>query len=409
MSDLPVSVVVVSRGRPERLKSCLGGLSYLFHDCYEIIVVADTAGLTAVAETGLAEEIKTVHFDEANISAARNLGIAQAAGEIVAFIDDDAVPEPMWLAHLAAPFARPEVGAAGGFVRGRNGITFQYRARSVDGTGQARPLEVDPRQPTLLRPAQGRAIKTEGTNMAVRRDVLARIGGFDPSYRFYLDETDLNMRLARRDTVTAIVPLAEVHHAYAPSLRRRADRAPRDLFEKAASQAVYLGRYCPQDRHGDLWQAMRREERDNALRHMVAGRLEPREVRALMASFDAGREEGAARQPVRMPAIPHAREGFRLFSSRAQGSAVLSARTWRSGPTMSEARRRAAEGQNVSVFLFSRTALYHQVRSPAPGIWVQSGGLWGRSERSAPLFGLRSFSARTSAECRRVALQRGIG
>ena len=36
MSDLPVSVVVVSRGRPERLKSCLGGLSYLFHDCYEI-------------------------------------------------------------------------------------------------------------------------------------------------------------------------------------------------------------------------------------------------------------------------------------------------------------------------------------------------------------------------------------
>ncbi|MCB2152739.1 MAG: glycosyltransferase, partial [Rhodobacteraceae bacterium] len=59
---------------------------------------------------------------------ARNLGLAAAAGEIVAFIDDDAVPEPRWLARLTAPFADPGIAAAGGFVVGRNGISFQWRA-----------------------------------------------------------------------------------------------------------------------------------------------------------------------------------------------------------------------------------------------------------------------------------------
>ena len=90
MSPLPVSVIVVSRGRPESLTLCLTGLSRQFHDTYEVIVVADPAGMAAVARLPFADEIKTVPFDEANIAAARNRGLAVAAGEVVAFIDDDA-------------------------------------------------------------------------------------------------------------------------------------------------------------------------------------------------------------------------------------------------------------------------------------------------------------------------------
>ncbi|MCB2123539.1 MAG: glycosyltransferase, partial [Rhodobacteraceae bacterium] len=68
---------------------------------------------------------------------ARNLGLAAAAGEIVAFIDDDAVPEPRWLARLTAPFADPGIAAAGGFVVGRNGISFQWRASCADSHGRS--------------------------------------------------------------------------------------------------------------------------------------------------------------------------------------------------------------------------------------------------------------------------------
>ena len=240
MTTPRVSVIVVSRGRPAALDLCLTGLSQLDHPAYEAIVVACPAGCATVAARPDAAHVKLVPFDEPNISAARNLGIARAGGDILAFLDDDAVPEPSWLRHLAAPFADPEVAAAGGFVRGRNGIAFQNRANIVTTGGATEPLELDGDAPQVLRRETGRAIKTEGTNMALRRDLMAAMGGFDPAFRFFLDDTDVNMRLAMAGHATALVPLAQVHHGYAASDRRAADRRPTDLTELGASLAVFL-------------------------------------------------------------------------------------------------------------------------------------------------------------------------
>ena len=105
-----VSVVIVSRHRPALLRRCLLGLTQQDLPGFEVVVVADPAGIAAAQ--GFAA--KTVVYDEPNISAARNLGIAQAAGGIVAFIDDDAVPEPTWLSRLSAPFVDAQVIAATG-------------------------------------------------------------------------------------------------------------------------------------------------------------------------------------------------------------------------------------------------------------------------------------------------------
>lgn len=184
MTDLTVSVIIVSRERPDALRRCLLGISQLQYRAFEVVVVACPAGI-AVAEASQAlPDIKCVAFSEANISAARNQGLVYAAGEIVAFIDDDAVPEQKWLHHLVAPAARSDVAAMGGYVRGRNGITFQYQARTLDAQGIPQEVDIDPLQATILNPPKGRAIKTEGTNMAFRRDVLvlwrcssARCGG----------------------------------------------------------------------------------------------------------------------------------------------------------------------------------------------------------------------------------------
>ncbi|MEO0704037.1 MAG: glycosyltransferase family A protein, partial [Pseudomonadota bacterium] len=104
MSDaLPVSVVVVSRDRPDALRRCLEGVAQLQYPTFEVVVVADAAGVAAAQQMPLADNLKIVPFERANISQARNLGISQAAGEIVAFIDDDAVPEPSWLSYLTDP------------------------------------------------------------------------------------------------------------------------------------------------------------------------------------------------------------------------------------------------------------------------------------------------------------------
>ncbi len=408
MSETPnVSVVVVSRGRPDSLTLCLTGLMRLFYPSYEIVVVADADGLAAIKKLGVEREIKTVAFDEPNISVARNLGIAQAAGEIVAFIDDDAVPEPAWLTHLVQGFEWPEAAAAGGYVRGRNGISFQWKARSVDHTGHAQPLAIDGTTPVLLTPADGRAIKTEGTNMAIRRDLLADMGGFDPNYRFYLDETDLNFRLAIAGHDTAIVPLAEVHHAYASSPRRAKHRAPLDLFEVGASTAVFLGKFCPAQEHEFVFDQLRAAQRKALMGYMVDGRIEPRDLRRLMARLDAGIAEGLQRDHVAMPAIARAPHWFLPFDSRATGEQItIAGRFVFRRRHRAEARRAAKAGKTVSLFLFSRTALAHKVRYCDQGVWEQRGGLWGRSDREHPLFRFVGFAKRVKSEQERIVTQR---
>ena len=53
---------------------------------------------------------------EAHVARSRNVGVKVAAGDILAFIDDDAVPEPDWLEQLAGAYEDPRVSAAGGPV-----------------------------------------------------------------------------------------------------------------------------------------------------------------------------------------------------------------------------------------------------------------------------------------------------
>lgn len=408
MTQPTVSVVVVSRDRPTALTRCLTALSQLQYSGFEIVVVADPLGCAAVRAGPYADQVKLVAFDRANISEARNLGISHAAGEIIAFIDDDAVPEPSWLHQLISPAHREDVAAMGGFVRGRNGISWQWQARTVDAVGATAPLEISPYRATVLTPKGQRAAKTEGTNMAVRRDVLVALEGFDPGFAFYLDETDLNLRLARAGHATALVPMAEVHHGYAASPRRRQDRVPRDLFDIGSSWAVFQRKYVPESKRKDHWRGVRKSERTRVLNHMVAGRLVPRDVRHLMSRLDQGYGQGLMRQRGGAQLSRSPISAFKPFPTRTRTSVVLAGRSWQRDRLRAEAAERVQDGEIVSLFLFSPTALYHHVRFQAAGYWEQSGGLFGRSTRDASAFRMFTFSERVDAEKRRIGKQRLI-
>lgn len=408
MSEHTASVIVVSRGRPDALRRCLAGIAQLQYRSFEVVVVACPAGIAVAEDHELLPQIKCVAFDEANISAARNLGLVHAAGEVVAFLDDDAVPEPQWLRYLVAPAARPDVAAMGGFVRGRNGITFQYKARTLDAQGTPQEVEIDPLQATVLIPPKGRAIKTEGTNMAFRRDVLVAMGGFDPAFRFYLDETDLNMRLARAGHATALVPLAQVHHGFAASAMRRADRVPRDLYEIGASWAVFQRKHIPKADRAAHWAAQCTTERQRLLRHMVAGGLEPRDVRRLMKRLLAGYAEGQERQFGTAKLPRHAVQPFRPVEYRRRAAGFTAVRGLRASAAVQEAASRVASGAIETVLVLSRTALFHSVHFTPEGVWLQRGGLFGRANRDEPLFRLTTFQRRSLRERARVAALRGL-
>lgn len=409
MSDQTVSVIVVSRERPDALRRCLVAIAQLQYRSFEVVVVACPKGM-AVAEC-LAElpDIKCVAFDEANISSARNLGLVHAAGDIVAFVDDDAVPEPQWLHHLVAPAARSDVAAMGGFVRGRNGISFQYKARTLDAQGAPHDVEIDPFQATVLVPPKGRAIKTEGTNMAFRRDVLVAIGGFDPAFRFYLDETDVNMRLARAGHATALVPLAEVHHGFAPSATRRQDRVPRDLYEIGASWAVFQRKYIPKLERSAHWRVQFSAERRRLLGHMVAGRLEPRDVRRLMKRLAAGYAEGQQRSFGAAQLPRHAVQPFRPVPFRRREANFTPVKGLRGTAAIEAAALRVSSGAIETILVLSRTALYHSVQFTRDGVWVQRGGIFGRANREEPLFRVTTFQRRSDRERARISGARGLG
>jgi GT2 family glycosyltransferase len=401
-----VSVIIVSRGRPVLLKRCLLGLGQLFHPAFEIIVVADPAGLQAVEEMGWSARIKPVPFDAANISAARNAGIAQAAGDIVAFIDDDAVPEPTWLDYLTRPFANPEINAAGGYVRGRNGISFQWQGRIVDRLGQEQVLSYSGDAAFAPDVQPGRAVKTEGTNCAFRRGLLAGLGGFDPAYRFYLDETDLNMRLAAVGTRTAIVPLAQVHHGFAASDRRASDRAPKDLHEIGASSMIYWRKHAPPN--ANLARAandLSAGQRVRLIQYMVRGGLEPGTVKSLLAGLDLGLEQGRVR-PI-TPLAPIAPSGKAFLPFRREtvvgASVFLAGWCWDWIRLRRQATERVRAGEVVSVYCFSPSARPHFVRFLNEGFWEQRGGLFGPAKRGERAFRFTTLSTRAAEEWRRVA------
>jgi len=405
MTPLPLSVIVVSRHRPAALLRCLAGLRQQDHPATEVIVVADPAGVAALG--GLAPALKTVTFDQANISAARNLGLAMAGGTVVAFIDDDAVPEPTWAGRLVAPFADPKVVAATGYIRGRNGISYQWRASEVDATGQNHRLEVPMGNVTLRAGTTNRTVKTQGTNCAFRTTALRAIGGFDPAFHFFLDEADVNLRMAPLG-LTAIVPMAQVHHGYLASDRRRSDRVPLDLAEIAASTAVFLRRHAPDTLETGLVRLMS-DQRARALRHMITGRLEPHDVGRLMATLGDGWADGMTRDPGQPSPLAEMKTAFRPLPGLGPRPGVMIAGR---GQDRKALLARAAEatrnGHIVSVLCLAPGWHRHQHQFDPAGFWLQTGGLWGRAERDRPRPGMVTLATRLQTEACRLAAYRPL-
>ncbi|PIE12131.1 MAG: glycosyl transferase [Rhodobacterales bacterium] len=409
MTRLSTSVVVVSAGRPRELERCLTALGQIYHPAAELIVVADAQGREAVRRHPLADHIRLCACDEPNISVARNIGIAAAAGEIIAFIDDDSVPEPLWLWHLTAPFADGDVTAATGYVRGRNGIAFQSRAAEALSDGTTRPIPLSGDAPVALRARPGKGIKTEGTNMAFRRGELAAMGGFDPAFRFYLDETDVNLRLAAAGKVTAIVPLAQVHHGKAASRLRRDDRTPRDLTQIGTSLAVFLRKHAAEARHERIIAQERARQRHRLLRAMRIGRIEPRDVTRLLAGFDTGIAQGRDQKILEFKAISSKHAPFSARPHAPFSPRVITGRLWARRVHQRRSKQALADGATpVCLYLFSRTAIWHRVRFHPDGYWEQRGGLFGRAGRNEPLWRFWRMKARVAHEVESAAPQRGV-
>jgi hypothetical protein len=87
---------------------------------------------------------------------------------------------------------------------------------------------------------------------------------------------------------------------------------------------------------------------------------------------------------------------------------VLAGRPWSRARLAAEAEARAA-AEIVTVLRLSPTARPHRMRYLPAGYWEQTGGLFGRAERSGPHFRFWRFGRRVAAECRRIGRVRPVG
>lgn len=222
-----VSIVICTDGRADALANNLRCLQFLDGPEYEVCVVhGPTEDGTAEVLAKWDGHIKMAKNPDRNLSVSRNLGIALAAGEIVAFVDDDGMPESQWMADLLRAFDDPQVAAAGGIVMDHTGARMQYLYSSADRLGNADWQRKTPADEYNF-PGSYNFPYLQGTNAAFRRNVLLTLGGFDEEYEFYLDETDLCCRVNDAGWTIRQLPNAAVHHKFLPSAIRTSDRVTR--------------------------------------------------------------------------------------------------------------------------------------------------------------------------------------
>jgi glycogen(starch) synthase len=224
-----LSVVICTYNRAARLAELLGSLRGQTYPEFEVIVVnGPSSDNTDAVLANHAGAVRAGACAECNISASRNVGIAMAAGEIVAFIDDDAVPEPSWLEALVAPYGNIDVAGAGGPVEdGRTG----ERLYGVCVTTRAGEVAFDRiYSKGLVQPNADPMLYLPGGNMSFRRDIIVAAGGFDEHYAYGYDDVDLCARLIDAGKMLVVVPEAVVSHYPAANSVRDEEGIFRDIY-----------------------------------------------------------------------------------------------------------------------------------------------------------------------------------
>jgi glycosyltransferase involved in cell wall biosynthesis len=116
-SDISVVICAYTEKRWDDLVMAIASLHQQTHQPREVIVVIDhNPQLWQRAQAELSNVILLENNEAQGLSGARNCGIAQAQGAIIAFLDDDAAAAPDWLRHLEAAYSQPAVVGVGGAI-----------------------------------------------------------------------------------------------------------------------------------------------------------------------------------------------------------------------------------------------------------------------------------------------------
>lgn len=227
-----ISVIINTCDRRDSLMTLVYSLNRQTYKDFEVVVVLGPTRdeSAAMMERLFADQVHVVHCAEFNLSISRNVGLSEAAGDIVAFIDDDAVPCLTWLAQLADAFDNPEIAGVGGRTYNiwpqAGELQFLKGIVSVVGEQEdVRERDLPPAHSTVS-PSHWFP-RFHGTNMSYRREALLDLGGFDERFEYLFDDADIAIRLERKGYRLLQLEEASVYHV--PASGRNRGRKAYDL------------------------------------------------------------------------------------------------------------------------------------------------------------------------------------
>ena len=179
-------MIVPVRNGESAIAGCLDAILATDYppDRREILVV-DNGSTDETAALIKPRPVRYLHEPKRGVSNARNRGIADSTGEILAFVDADCLVEPQWLTELVRPFEDPEVGSVGGDLQHVPSTTpAERQAARLLGNWQRFAFNSNPAYPITA-------------NAAYRREVIERIGPFDP-HMTRAQDVELGLRFQER-------------------------------------------------------------------------------------------------------------------------------------------------------------------------------------------------------------------
>jgi glycosyltransferase involved in cell wall biosynthesis len=209
--------VVVSTYTKDRLNYVLECLSSLkkqsLAPCEILLVLDPDQDLVRFYKSQVADDVKIIISKERGLSNARNEGVKNASGEIIAFIDDDAVADENWIRSLALNYDEPLVVGVGGFVKPKwEGKRSLWVPEELDWIVGCSYKGLPETKAFVRNPI--------GCNMSFRRDVFKNVGYFSTSIgRFGKrllagEEPEFSLRVFKMIPEAKIVydPSAIVYH-----------------------------------------------------------------------------------------------------------------------------------------------------------------------------------------------------
>ena len=227
---MKTSVVICTYGRPEAAKSLLIKLQRQRYKDFEVLLICQ--GNKEDLEK-IKDSIKNIYpvryYYEAgpNLPHARNIGIKEASGEIIIFLDDDVKPGDTLIEAHVANYTDSTIGVVGGRI-----LDKKYKENIPDSKiGMVRKFDGFT-YAGFHKGIRRYVMHVKGVNMSVRRELALEIGGFDERFggTAQYEDMDFCLRALKKGYKIIFDPAAVVEHFILPSGGCRVDTREEAIY-----------------------------------------------------------------------------------------------------------------------------------------------------------------------------------